>query len=168
MQQDSRARLKQWIESGEARLAPLSFPQRELWENSPVPVECPGNHICCYIEIKGAFTEKEAEASIQRVVDRQEALRISLLRGKDRPLQLVRSKSTANLTYRELSPEEKRPEALEDVLKEAYRQSFDLVQGPLYRVDMLRRAPNDHVLAFSIHHAIVDGWSLGVFVQDLC
>jgi hypothetical protein len=33
---------------------------------------------------------------------------------------------------------------------------------------MLRRAANDHILVFSIHHAIADGWSLGVFVQDLC
>src|SRR4029079_8185734 len=53
-------------------------------------------------------------------------------------------------------------------MKETYRSPFDLVQGPLYRVDMLRRAANDHLLVFSIHHAIADGWSLGVFVQDLC
>ena len=31
----------------------------------------------------------------------------------------------------------------------------------------LRRAPNEHVLVFAIHHAIADGWSLGVLVQDL-
>src|SRR5687767_7544658 len=103
MQQDSRSRLKQWLESGEARLAPLSYPQRELYENSPVPVECLGNHICCYIEIKGKLTEEETENAIQRVVDRQEALRTSLLPGKDRPLQLIRSKSPTHLKYRELS-----------------------------------------------------------------
>jgi hypothetical protein len=53
-------------------------------------------------------------------------------------------------------------------MKEVYRLPFDLMQGPLYRVDVLRRAANDHILVFSIHHAIADGWSLGVFVQDLC
>jgi hypothetical protein len=168
MQQDSRARLKQWLESGDARLQPLSFPQRELWENSPVPVGSAANHICCLIEIKGALTEKESEAALQRVVDRQEALRISFLPGKERPLQLVRAKGEAHLRYRELSPAEARKEGLEEVLKETYGQPFDLVQGPLHRVDMLRRAANDHVLAFAIHHAIADGWSLGVFVQDLC
>src|SRR5688572_28398639 len=105
-QQDTRSRLKQCLESGEARLAPLSFPQRELYETSPVPVECAGNHICCFIEIKGALTEKDSFTSIQKVVDRQEALRTSILPGKDRPLQLIRSKGTANLSYRELSAEE--------------------------------------------------------------
>lgn len=166
--QDSRARLKQWLESGEARLQPLSLPQRELWENSPVPVGSPANHICCFIEIKGATTDTECEAALQRVVDRQEALRISFLPGKERPLQLVRATGTAHLQYRELSDAEKHPEALEDVLKETYRKPFDLVQGPLHRVDMLRRGANDHILAFSIHHSVADGWSLGVFVQDLC
>ena len=45
---------------------------------------------------------------------------------------------------------------------------FDLMQGPLYRVDVLRRAADDHVMVLTIHHAIADGWTLGVFVQDLC
>ena len=168
MQQDSRTRLKQWLESGEARLQPLSYSQRELYETSPVPVGSSANHICCFIEIKGSLTEEECGVAMQRVVDRQEGLRISLLPGKERPLQLVRSTGTANLKYRELTAAEAKPEALEEVLKETYRQPFDLVQGPLYRVDMLRRGSNDHVLAFSIHHSIADGWSLGVFVQDLC
>jgi hypothetical protein len=32
---------------------------------------------------------------------------------------------------------------------------------------VLRRAPDDLVFVFAIHHAIADGWTLGVFVQDL-
>jgi len=106
--------------------------------------------------------------SLQRVADRQEAMRISFLPGKARVLQMIRASSRALLGYRELSSVEARPEALEERMKETYRLPFDLVQGPLYRVDMLRRAANHHILVFSIHHAIADGWSLGVFVQDLC
>ena len=83
MQVDNRTRLKQWLESGEARLQPLGLSQRELWETSPVPVANPANHICSFIEIKGALTENVSEKAIQRVVDRQEALRISFLPGKE-------------------------------------------------------------------------------------
>jgi hypothetical protein len=163
----NRERLKKWLESGEVRLHPLSFPQRELWENSPVPVGDPANHICAFIEIGGAFTPEDGESAIRRVVERHEALRVSFLPGKDRTLEMVRATATPQVEFRELSAAESRPEALEEVMKETYRKPFDMVQGPLYRVDMLRRGARDHILAFSVHHAIADGWSLGVFVQDL-
>jgi hypothetical protein len=164
MTQDPRAQFKRWLESGEARLQPATLPQRELWENSPVPVSDPANHICGVIEIKGPITCEQCEAALQRVIERQEALRISFLPGKERPLQMVRTAGTAVLGYRETSS----ADALEEAMQEIYQQPFDLLQGPLHRVAMIRRGAGDHVLAFSFHHAIADGWSLGVFVQDLC
>lgn len=164
MSPDPRTQFKQWLETGQARLQPLTLPQRELWETSPVPVADPANHICGVIEIKGPITPQQCEAAIQRVIERQEALRISFLPGKERPLQMVRATGTTLLGVRELAA----GGSLEDLLLETYRQPFDLLLGPLHRVDMIRRGHHDHVLAFSFHHAIADGWSLGVFVQDLC
>lgn len=168
MPEDKRAVLKQWLASGKIRLQPLTFPQRELWEASPVAVTETANHICCLIHLRGAITPEACEAALQRVVDRQEALRLSFLPGKDRPLQMVRQSSEANLRFRELSPAQKHDEAVEELAKETFSQPFDLVQGPLYRADVLRRAAGDHVLVLAIHHAIADGWTLGLFVQDLC
>jgi hypothetical protein len=164
---DRRARLKQWLESGEAQLQPLTFPQRELWETSPVPVEDAANHICCLIEVRGLLTERDCRAAIQRVVDRQEVLRLSFLPGKERPLQMIRKQGEASCVFREVAPGAGGPEAIEEMAAEIFRKPFDLVQGPLYRVVDLRRAPNDHVLVFAVHHTIADGWSLGVFVQEL-
>lgn len=165
---DKRTLLRQRLESEGARFHPLSFPQRELWETSPVAVTDSANHICVYLEIKGNITFEQAGQALQRVVDRQEALRISFLPGKDRFLQLVRGNGRALMGYRELSTSDTQPEAIEELIGEIGRSPFDLVQGPLYRVDMLRRAAGDHILVFSMHHAIADGWSLGVLVQDLC
>lgn len=164
MPQDPRALFKSWLESGEARLQPVSLPQRELWENSPVPVADPANHICGVLEIKGPITPEQCQVALQQVVNRHEALRITFLPGKERPLQMIRASGTADLGVHELGA----GEDLEEVMLETYRQPFDMLQGPLYRVKMIRRGPNDHVLAFCFHHAIADGWSLGVFTQDLC
>jgi hypothetical protein len=162
---DQRARLKQWLDSGEAQLHPLTFPQRELWETSPVSVEDNANHICCLIDVHGMLTEREARAAIQRVVNRQEVLRLSILPGKERPLHMVRKNFGINFDYREVA--DTRREAIEESASEIFRAPFDLVQGPLYRAADLRCSPNEHVLVFAIHHAIADGWSLGVLVQDL-
>jgi hypothetical protein len=163
----NRDKLKKWLESGEVRLQPLSFPQREVWENSPVPVGDPANHICAFIEIGGSLSPEECRDTIAKVVERHEALRCSFLPGKERTLEMIRTTAAPNFSFRELTAAECQPEALEEVLKETYRKPFDMMQGPLYRVDMLRRGPRDHILAFSVHHTIADGWSLGIFVQDL-
>jgi hypothetical protein len=95
-------------------------------------------------------------------------MRLSFLPGKERPLQMIRENCEANIRFRELSPAQSHEEAVEERAREIFREPFDLVQGPLYRAEMLRRAADDHVLVFAIHHAIADGWTLGVFVQDLC
>ncbi|MDB6151053.1 MAG: Condensation domain protein [Chthoniobacter sp.] len=168
MSDAKRARLKQWLDSGEARLHPLTFPQRELWEAAPAPVGDSSNHICCLIHVQGLITPDDCRAAIQRVVERQEALRLSFLPGKDGPLQLVRRSGEANFRFRDLTPAQGEPEAIEELAREIFSVPFDLTQGPLYRVEMLRRAADDLVLVFAIHHAIADGWTLGVFVRELC
>ena len=168
MSGDKRALLKNWLASGKAHLQPLTFPQRELWEASPVAVTDIANHICCLIQMRGVITRDACEAAIQRVVERQEVMRLSFLPGKDRPIQMIRQGTEANIRFRELSSTQRHEEAVEDLAREIFSEPFDLVQGPLYRAEALRRAADDHVLVFAIHHAIADGWTLGVFVQDLC
>lgn len=168
MSGEKRARLKQMLESGEIRLQPLSFPQRELWETTPVPPGDPANHICSVIYVRGSLPAELCRASIQRVVERQDALRITFLPGKDRTLQMVRNTGEANFKVRELAPEQRSDEAIEEVIQEIVLEPFDLMHGPLYRVEMVRRNADELLLVFAIHHSIADGWTLGVFVQDLC
>src|SRR5258708_8180646 len=80
---------------------------------------------------------------------------------------MIRHASDANFRFRELSPTQSQEQAVEDLAREIFSEPFDFVQGPLYRAEVLRRAPDDHVLFLAIHHAIADGWTLGVFIQDL-
>ncbi len=168
MSADKRAVFKEWLASGKARVEPLALPQRELWEASPIPVADPANHICCLIEVRGVVTRDACESAIQRVVERQEVLRLSLLPGKERPLQFIRKTGVANVCFRELSAGERGADAVDEIASETFLKPFDLLQGPLYRVNVLQRSVDDQIMVFAIHHAIADGWSLGVFVQDLC
>ncbi len=167
MSQDNRARLKQWLESGEARLQPLTLPQRELWEASPVAAGDPANHICACLHIGGRVTPEGSEAALQKVVDRQEVFRSSFLPGKDKPMQLIRRTAKANIVMREVPAAKDRPELIDEIAQDVFYRPFDMVGGPLYRGEVLSSSATEHVLLMSIHHAIADGWSLGVFVQDL-
>ncbi len=167
MSQDLRANLKQWLASGEIRLQPLTFPQRELWENSPVAPGDVANHICAFIQVKGVITKEDCMNSIRGAVERQEVLRMSFLPGKGQPFQMIRATGTVAMEYRELPPELRSAEALEEVMQENFDVPFDMLRGPLYRLVMLQRGPDELMLVFTIHHAIADGWTLGVFVQEL-
>jgi condensation domain-containing protein len=165
--QDTRTRLKQWLASGEARLQPLTLPQRELWEASPVPAGDPANHICAYINVRGPITPEGCEAAVQKVADKQEVFRLSFLPGKEQAMQLIRRSARQILHFHELSPAQQHPEAVAELAQGIFRKPFDMVAGPLYRSAVFRRSADDHVLVLAIHHAVADGWTLGVFVQDL-
>ena len=159
---DPRLRLKGWLASGEAQLLPLSLPQRELWENSPVPPGDAANHICATIEIRGAFNFDLCEEALGAVVARQEVLRTSFLSGNDKAARVVRAKAETILRCRDVAS----VAVMEEAMAAAFSEPFDMVRGPLYRVEMLRLADDHHMLALVFHHAIADGWTLGVFVGD--
>lgn len=167
MSQGLRERLKERLESGDLRLQPLTFPQRELWEASPVPPADILNNICAVIHVRGLLTPAGSEAALQKVVDRQEVFRLSFLPGRNQPMQMIRRTGKPALRFHDLTAAQQSPEAIEAVAREIFSKPFDLVQGPLYRAEVFRRSADDHILVFSIHHAIADGWTLGVFVQDL-
>ncbi|RKH92751.1 amino acid adenylation domain-containing protein, partial [Corallococcus praedator] len=106
----------------------------------------------------------------ETLIARHPVLRTTLLwEGLEEPLQVVRRQ--ASLPWREidcrgLSPAEQQ-QRLETYLEQDRAQGFDLVQGPLMRVAMVRLDTYVHRIVWSFHHTILDGWSLGLVVQDL-
>jgi len=56
---------------------------------------------------------------------------------------------------------------LEAIRERHVTQPFDLERGPLIRADLVRMAADRHVLVFTGHHIVLDGWSFWVVVKDL-
>ncbi len=166
MADDARARLKEWLASGQARLVPLTFPQRELWEAAPVPPGDASNNICSLLDIRGPLTPELCREALGMVIARQEALRTTVLPGKERPVQLVRATADAVVTVIELPPGATGEEAAIAAMTPHFRAPFDLVAGPLYRLIMVPCGPDHCFLGTVTHHAISDGWAMTTFVED--
>ncbi|HEU4677963.1 MAG TPA: hypothetical protein VFS35_00485, partial [Terrimicrobiaceae bacterium] len=62
------------------------------------------------------------------MVDRQEVMRLSILPGREQPVQVIRASSRPNMQFHQVSSTE--PEAVEELMQAAFGQPFDLVQGP--------------------------------------
>jgi amino acid adenylation domain-containing protein len=58
-------------------------------------------------------------------------------------------------------------EKAELLAQESAWQPFDVSQGPLFRARLLRLGHDDHVFVLILHHAIVDGWSIGIIFEEI-
>src|SRR2546430_4269926 len=50
---------------------------------------------------------------------------------------------------------------------EAAIEPFDLGQGPLLRVKLVRLGAEEHVLLVTMHHIVSDGWSVGLLINEV-
>ncbi|ABC29733.1 Non-ribosomal peptide synthetase modules and related protein [Hahella chejuensis KCTC 2396] len=174
-----------------ARTAPLSLNQMGLWfvmamaesRNGPggdAACNIPGD-AACNIPGDAAYNIPEAlrldgdidvslmRRCLQRIVDRHEALRVSFIEGPDGPRQHIAEQATLAMTEEDLSSLE--PGAAERAAaKQADAEAiapFDLSRAPLVRARLLKLGPQRHVLLFTLHHIIADGWSKGILTREL-
>ncbi len=107
------------------------------------------------------------QAALQGVVDRHEALRATL--SADGNELCIAADVKLDCFVRDLSglDESASEQAISSVLAQAVGTPFDLERGPLVRAQLLRLDAQEHLLIFTAHHIVCDGWSFGVIVRDL-
>src|SRR5699024_2171158 len=64
-------------------------------------------------------------------------------------------------------PEAEREARMRDTSNDESRATFDLEAGPLLRARLLKMAGDDHVLLLTLHHIVVDAWSLEILYREL-
>ncbi len=151
------------------RTAPLSFAQQRLWFLDQYE---PGNilyNIPAAIRLHGALDVTALERSFDTILKRHEALRTTFAVVGERPVQVINEAQDFQLAvieHRETSTEKKEATAARFAAEEA-RKPFNLSEGPLLRVKLLRLAADDHVLLITIHHIVSDGWSIKVLIGEI-
>src|SRR5262249_1752976 len=103
------------------------------------------------------------------LVGRHAILRSAIVQTGDTPLQIVRGEITLPWHEEDWSDVDQSAfqSRLDEFLSADWARGFDFAQGPLLRVTLLRRAPDRHVLVFSHHHMLLDGWSIPVLTREL-
>ena len=65
-----------------------------------------------------------------------------------------------------LDPGRERRRGQPDSREEA-ETGFDLSRGPLLRVKVLKLEEEEHVVLFTMHHIVSDGWSMGILIREV-
>ena len=152
-----------------AASAPLSFSQQRLWFFDQAVSNNALHNLSSVLRLEGTLNIPALEWSLNELTRRHETLRTTFPSVNGRPQQIVAASLTINLKATDLGelPEaEREAEALRLAAVEGQRP-FDLARGPLLRVSVLRLGQEDHVLVFTTHHIISDGWSQGIIVREV-
>ncbi|MEU2309390.1 amino acid adenylation domain-containing protein [Streptomyces misionensis] len=104
--------------------------------------------------------------AVQAVAARHEALRCRFPAPRPGAAPVQQIEPTACIPVTVLPGCLARPEAVRQ-LEGAARQPFEPEQGPLLRVVVARTAEQEALILFCWHHLVFDGWSLGLFLDDV-
>lgn len=151
------------------RPIPLSFAQARLWFLDRLEGESAAYNMPAAIELKGSLDVASLEKALQEIVRRHEVLRTTFKKINDSPVQIIDPSATLSLPIIDLQsiPTTDRSEKLQQLAAEDTQKPFNLTDGPLLRVSLLKLATDVHVLLLNMHHIISDGWSLGIFIHEL-
>jgi len=149
--------------------APLSFAQQRLWFLSQWEEHKATYNIPAAVQITGELQEAALEQALKEIVHRHEILRTSFQVVDDIPVQVVDADVNVTLSIVDLQaiPTAEQTAAVQQHLAWEVSTPFDLSIAPLLRVQLLRLTQTSHVLVLNLHHIVSDGWSVGVFIQEL-
>ncbi len=149
--------------------APLSFAQQRLWVVDRLEPGSAAYNMPSALRLRGALDTAALRATLDEVARRHEALRTTFEERDGAPVQVVRPPAPVPLPVLDLRalPRAARERQARGLADDEARLPFDLVHGPLLRARLIRLGDEDHVLCFTLHHVVSDGWSMGVLVREV-
>ncbi|HEX2188124.1 MAG TPA: amino acid adenylation domain-containing protein [Longimicrobiaceae bacterium] len=149
--------------------APLSFAQEQLWLAEQLGAGTGVYNMPHALRLRGPLDVEALRGALSEVVRRHEPLRSVFPDGGSGPVQRVLPPAPVPLPVAALegTAEEREAEMLRLARVDA-ALPFDLRGGPPLRAALLRLDAEEHVLLLTLHHAVSDGWSMGVLFRELC
>jgi len=148
---------------------PLSFAQQRLFFLAQMEEASRAYHVPWGLHLRGELDAAALRRALDRIVARHEALRTIFVLLDGEPVQRIASAADSrfHLVERDLRRHRDAPAELNRLLTEHANASFNLQTGPLIRGLLVRESEDEHTLLITMHHIVSDGWSLGVFRNEL-
>ncbi len=150
---------------GETR---MTEPQKEIF----LAAKLGDDASCAFNEsfsvyLRGELKVEALRDALNEVIARHEALRATV--DPEGDLLHFAPELKLELPLKDLSGTDLATKEVEikKILAADARTSFDLTKGPLVRAELYRLESQRHMLLFTSHHIICDGWSTNVLLDEL-
>lgn len=143
---------------------PLSFTQRRAVLAGRISGALPTAFL-----LRGTLDVAALTESLRRIVQRHMPLRTRFFLDGESAEQEVLADVQVDLPTTDLAGygDDERPQRLRDLLADLSHIDFDVRQPPLFRFNLVRVGPEEHVLHTAFNVLIFDGWSFDVFWQEM-
>ncbi|RKZ79614.1 MAG: non-ribosomal peptide synthetase, partial [Candidatus Parabeggiatoa sp. nov. 1] len=147
---------------------PLTEAQKQLWVLSQIGDEGSiAYNVSLSLQLQGHFELAAMRQAVQQVVNRHDALRTVMSRDGD--FQQCLPSVSIEVPVVDLSGNlaQERDSTVTSFLEQESCQPFNLAQGPLIRVHLVKLEEDLHLLVLTAHHIVVDGLSMNLIIQEM-
>ncbi|WP_154394610.1 non-ribosomal peptide synthetase, partial [Burkholderia pseudomallei] len=152
----------------------LSLAQQRLWFLTQLEGVSEAYHMSGAVRLDGPLNREVLQRALNRIVMRHEALRTCFVREEGEPIQVIQPHADLTVSYHDLREAESirheagnREQRAKDLSQAHASAPFDLSRDLPVRVLLLQLEDEAHVVQVVMHHIASDGWSVGVFLQEL-
>ncbi|MEZ1672628.1 non-ribosomal peptide synthase/polyketide synthase [Pseudomonas aeruginosa] len=146
----------------------LSYAQQRMWFLWHLEPQSGAYNLPSTVRLNGPLDRQALERAFASLVQRHEALRTVFPRGADDSLAQAPLQRPLEVAFEDCSglPEAEQEARLREEAQRESLQPFDLCEGPLLRVRLIRLGEERHVLLLTLHHIVSDGWSMNVLIEE--
>ncbi|MGI9292116.1 MAG: amino acid adenylation domain-containing protein [Gammaproteobacteria bacterium] len=142
---------------------PLSFAQERLWFLDKMLPGEPTYNMPLAFRLSGELDSKSMQTAVDQLVNRHESLRTTFAGTEEDAVQLIAAEQSVVVEHSVLQDGEE----LGARITELAHEPFDLTNGPLFRVCVIKVDDQSNVLALLMHHIISDAWSQELIYREL-
>ncbi|HIE5306710.1 TPA: non-ribosomal peptide synthase/polyketide synthase [Pseudomonas aeruginosa] len=146
----------------------LSYAQQRMWFLWHLEPQSGAYNLPSAVRLNGPLDRQTLERAFASLVQRHETLRTVFPRGADDSLAQAPLQRPLEVAFEDCSglPEAEQEARLREEAQRESLQPFDLCEGPLLRVRLIRLGEERHVLLLTLHHIVSDGWSMNVLIEE--
>lgn len=147
---------------------PLTHAQLEIWLAMQLdPAATRAFNEAFQLQLKGDLNTDAFRQAVQDIVARHEALNLRFPEnGEHQQRAAFQAVEVPVTDLRNLSEENLRS-AINENTEACALDAYDVLNGPVMRVDVLWIADQEFLCLFGFHHLVCDGWSSVVFLEEL-
>ncbi|MDM8560644.1 amino acid adenylation domain-containing protein [Candidatus Parabeggiatoa sp. HSG14] len=144
----------------------LSNAQQRLWVLAQLEEGSVAYNVPLYLWLEGQLDREAFEKTLALLIQRHESLRTTFITIDGQPLQKIHDNIDFKVRLKDLTTQENAETVAQQLIYEEALKPFDLEKGPLLKVSLLKLSEKNHVMLFTMHHIISDGWSINVIMGE--